>query len=1525
MPTASGRIAPANLVFINDAPTQDEVELLSPALSDEVGRQLGCTSVRDELTSRSEAPGGFSAADEQFGQTEELRDRIRGLLHDYNSDRDVMTEHWQNTDDVGAHSILFALDLASYDVAGLTDARAGPLQGPALLLASSRALSSEDVKRRQRVGKSGKQNEFGTTGRFGVGLNCNYHVSDAFTLLANDALHVFDPMQSVVARGADTGKQYTLSSLRESFPAMLAPFKWLDVKEWPAIFRLPLRTIASDFGARVTASSVEQLIADFADTAAQLLLFSKHVRRAKCIVRDADVKRKLSTTLEICGTGAADPALALMASLPARLEDLKDRRAVSRLKVKKQMAGSAASTSEWIVSHVLSADDSTMAHLEAMRSSGEAALLPHGAAAFRVSPPERGRVDCGQVCCYFPVANLECGPPLLLQGHSDLPSSRKMVALPSSTKGSSAPAALWNEQLLSGPIASSFVALLKVVRDGVRKRFQQLEKYLQLFALPDGPHNGATIQLRNTLRSAAVKMAVEERLPLFPVVADGRLLGFHPSESVLFRLGGAALSDRVQDVLVHSGMKLICLPQPLEAALRTAGSAHAQCLNAHALCNHLANIPPLRDAQPTDIDAMLKFVTRQLLEAAQPPRSDMFSMLRGVPLLRLKTGELRAFNEKEPVYFETALLATSLNEIIAYEQLQVLLPPDFATSRLALEEAVDFIGVKTMSLSSLRARESFIEENMLSEDKSEEDSTRRWLLAFWQLAWSELTAGLLSPSQFLSGFSHWRLLLALGADGKTLLPLERAGEAFSLKDVDPVRKQGIADAIFRAGFFILLQLFGHAGDDAKRAEVLQKYGAPMPQVGTEGLLHLLMRSPDRLASLSAKDRSNLLDYFGSRPAAELSVPTRKVIQSLPLFLLARKAEGDAASFTSLCSFKSAVCLMQDGGCKQDHVGNLIDLPIPGVVHLAWPSSMSSSIYRSLGIQLLSASDFVAKDVCDALEHAAQMGEAQLDPFLTELLGWLDPNVDGRGSWVPAILDRAQAAPFVRTMSGNMILPNQSLHPGLKLAKLFPAELMPWMPCEALHKHARLLSLLGALRSLPPIAIAKCAAALGADAGEVDDSSRERSRRLLPELIDAVKAQKNAFPASISADLEAAAACRIVFARRVRGEQDVAQHVQALLNAITRLEPDLPVPVRPKMPGTLHLARLDSNLALAEAWEALVWALPDCSVLARDEYDNLDFDRQMDVSISQRAEQLKTIVAALHATQAQYHDADNLLLGHRGLGVRRDCECILHAIEARIAAGRDADISAKVMGELSEVQSSRCASSATQAASWTPLVCCWLRHREFSNASLTAHQSIRASCKKTKYFHHIWPRLANLTGVRSEPELNDWVRCLAHVASQATDNNGRPLPTEKRAAEYAHPIIFKAIASVESNGSGPQQDLFLFDDAGRLRPAAELVWIDRPRWKDRCSALCEEQGLGFFRDRRPSMGEKLCKRTAMRPLSEVVREVVQPQMLAACVEPNENERKLLHLLASTEFAEGLRACVAGSSSAKEHALFSELDC
>lgn len=79
--------------------------------------------------------------------------------------------HLQNCDNAGADVVTFVPDKRSYSTQKLVDDHAQILQGPAMLLTSSKLLTDEDIKRIQRLGESAKRDDFSTCGRFNIGVS----------------------------------------------------------------------------------------------------------------------------------------------------------------------------------------------------------------------------------------------------------------------------------------------------------------------------------------------------------------------------------------------------------------------------------------------------------------------------------------------------------------------------------------------------------------------------------------------------------------------------------------------------------------------------------------------------------------------------------------------------------------------------------------------------------------------------------------------------------------------------------------------------------------------------------------------------------------------------------------------------------------------------------------------------------------------------------------------------------------------------------------------------------------------------------------------------------------------------------------------------------------------------------------------------------------------------------------------------------------------------------------------------------
>lgn len=105
----------------------------------------------------------------------------------------IMLELLQNADDAGATEVAMMLDATSYSTDSTLGASMSPWQGPALLAFNNAVFSPEDYHNISRIGQDSKLRKLGSIGRFGLGFNIVYNLTDLPSFVSGDHLVAFDP------------------------------------------------------------------------------------------------------------------------------------------------------------------------------------------------------------------------------------------------------------------------------------------------------------------------------------------------------------------------------------------------------------------------------------------------------------------------------------------------------------------------------------------------------------------------------------------------------------------------------------------------------------------------------------------------------------------------------------------------------------------------------------------------------------------------------------------------------------------------------------------------------------------------------------------------------------------------------------------------------------------------------------------------------------------------------------------------------------------------------------------------------------------------------------------------------------------------------------------------------------------------------------------------------------------------------------------------------------------------------------
>ena len=151
--------------------------LFTAALARSLGITSALNSILNEMSSKK-----FLAGTE-YGQCEDLCDRLNSILRKYPHDESIFKEFIQNADDTGASEIVFILDHRYHTAQDGELFSSDPewrilRQCPSLLVYNNKKMSEDDIIGITKLGRGNKEFSPDLIGRFGIGFNVAYHVTD---------------------------------------------------------------------------------------------------------------------------------------------------------------------------------------------------------------------------------------------------------------------------------------------------------------------------------------------------------------------------------------------------------------------------------------------------------------------------------------------------------------------------------------------------------------------------------------------------------------------------------------------------------------------------------------------------------------------------------------------------------------------------------------------------------------------------------------------------------------------------------------------------------------------------------------------------------------------------------------------------------------------------------------------------------------------------------------------------------------------------------------------------------------------------------------------------------------------------------------------------------------------------------------------------------------------------------------------------------------------------------------------------
>ena len=315
LPSSSYALHFSKELYFNDSPwlplDSDEVVLVHENLNRHTAIALKVNTVRskflDKYSKRNSKFGGVS-----FGQREELTQRIKNILRDYPFDVTFLKEFLQNAEDAKANKMCVIVDKRTHSSVRTPFEKAEELQGPSVLVWNNECFKKKDLEGIQKLGLGSKRDDPNSLGRFGIGFNVAYHLTDCPSFLTDSEgnkkiLCVFDPHCRYI-KGADLinpGECYegledqfwnAMSDLRSAYlqndPVHNQP---PDLKRG-SLFRFPLRHTRSIVRQSEitqeklgqTAEDIEKKFDEWVPQIKDALIFLHNIREFSYYVIDED-------------------------------------------------------------------------------------------------------------------------------------------------------------------------------------------------------------------------------------------------------------------------------------------------------------------------------------------------------------------------------------------------------------------------------------------------------------------------------------------------------------------------------------------------------------------------------------------------------------------------------------------------------------------------------------------------------------------------------------------------------------------------------------------------------------------------------------------------------------------------------------------------------------------------------------------------------------------------------------------------------------------------------------------------------------------------------------------------------------------------------------------------------------------------------------------------------------------------------------------------------------------------------------
>ncbi len=454
------------------------------------------------MVSNQEKIGGKS-----FYQSEPLIARLRGIIRDYPEGVGILKELIQNADDAKATKVEIILDWRIHKFKSLPDNRMEKLMGQAILIYNNQVFRDQDFESIRNLGQSKKSQDLQKTGRFGVGFNAIYHVTDFPSFISRQSLIFFDPHGAAIPGTSreEPGREWNVAAEKwyEQYPDFMKVYEvgglLFGTEDFQGtLFRLPLRTEIQAKNSEIrkqafTESNVRELIEELVKSGEEILLFLKSIVEIHVYEILADSNGEKLEILSIVTQNVSEVEVArnkLLSAIPDDVNSLVQQcqnnpaglvEISYRHKIETVTAERTISSIWRIVGIIRTDAEGELAKvIRAMYESQEKVIPWAGAAARISSSSSDGNVRevKGKIYCFLPLP-LESELRIHINGFFNLNSSRDNLSSDSGQTGKDRPRAVWNYLLMRHVVADAYANLITALVEDIGK--YQPQKFYDFF------------------------------------------------------------------------------------------------------------------------------------------------------------------------------------------------------------------------------------------------------------------------------------------------------------------------------------------------------------------------------------------------------------------------------------------------------------------------------------------------------------------------------------------------------------------------------------------------------------------------------------------------------------------------------------------------------------------------------------------------------------------------------------------------------------------------------------------------------------------------------------------------------------------------------------------------------------------------------------------------------------------------------------------------------------------------------------